>query len=83
MGFHRGCFSLLPPTWTFPRITSKQMIDNWYVGNNREKIPPLEILSALHLAHLVTPENRNAGKLKLIQMRCVMSTLGKYAKEEN
>ena len=74
---------MLRPTWTFPIITCKQLIDNWYVGNKREKIPLLELLSALHVAQLVTPGYRNAGKVNLIQMRSVMATLEKYVKKEN
>ena len=83
MGFHRGCLKFLPPTWTFPRITCKQLIDNWCVGNSIENIPPLELLRALHVAHLGTPGNWNYGKVKLTQMRCVMATLEKYAKKGN
>ena len=82
MGFHRGHFQLLPPTYTFPRMPYKQLIDIWYVRIKRQKIPPLEILSALHVAHLGTPGNWNSGKVKLRQMRCVMATLEKYAKRE-
>ena len=76
-------FPVLRPTLTFPIITCKQLIDNWYLGNKREKIPPLEVLIALHVAHLVTTVNQNAGKVKLRQMRCVMATLEKYSKKEN
>ena len=75
MGFHCGCLQVLTPTWTFPIIAYKQLIDNLCFGNNRENILPLELLSALHVEHLGTPGNWNAGKLKLRQMRCVMVTL--------
>ena len=73
-------FQVLPPTWTFPIMTCKQLIDNWYLGNKRENIPLLEVLSALHVAHLVTTGNHNAGKVKLRYMRCVMATLEKYSR---
>ena len=81
--FHQVSLQVIPPTCIFPIITCKQLVNNWYVGNNREKIPPLEVLSALYLAHLGNPGDRNSRKLKLIQMRCVMVTLDKYAKKEN
>ena len=83
MGFHHGGLQVVPPTWTFPRMAFNQLIDNWYVGNKREEIPPLEILSALYVAHFGTPGNCNAGKVKLRQMKCVMATMDKYAKKEN
>ena len=83
MGFNRGRFQLLPPTWTLTRMECKQLIDNCYVRNKRDNIPPLEFLSALHLAHLETPGNWISGKVNLIHMICVMATLEKYAKKEN
>ena len=83
MGFHHGNFQMLPPTWTLPNMEFKQLIDNWYVGNNRENIPPLELLRGLYVAHLGTPGNWNDRKVKLINMRYVMKTLEKYAKKEN
>ena len=49
MGFHHGFFHALPPTWTFSIMTCYQLIDNWYVGNNIEKIPSLEVFSTLHV----------------------------------
>ena len=57
MGFQCGCLHVLPPTWTYPRMACKQPIDNWYAVNKREKIPPLEFLSAVHVAHLGGPRN--------------------------
>ena len=71
-GFHHVHLQVLPPKWKFPIITCKQLIDNWYVGNKRENIPPLEVLSALHVAHLGTPGNRNSRKVKGRKIRCVM-----------
>ena len=64
-------------------MTCKKLIDNWYVGNKIEKIPQLELLSALHVAHMGTPGNWNDGKVNLRQMICVMETFEKYAKKEN
>ena len=83
MGFHHGILQVLTTTWKLPIITRKQLIDNWYVGNKRENIQPLELLIPLHVAHLGTTVNRNYGKLKLIHMRCVMETLERHSKKEN
>ena len=33
VGFHRGRLQVLPPTWKFPIMTCKKLIDNWYVGS--------------------------------------------------
>ena len=83
MGFHHGSFQILPPTWALPRITCNQLIFNWCVGNKRENIPPLELLSEFHVAHLGIQGKWSSGKVNLIQMRCLMATLDKYAKKEN
>ena len=65
VGFHHGLFQVLPPTWTFPRMTCKKLIDNWYFGNKIEKIPLLDVFRAFHEAHLGTKVNRNAVKVNL------------------
>ena len=83
MVIHHVHLPVLRPTLTFPIITCKQLIDNWYLGNKRKNIPLLGFLSALHVTHLVTTVNQNAGKVKLRYMRCVMATLEKYSKKEN
>ena len=83
MDFHRGILQVLPPMWEFAIMTCKKLIGNQYVGNKIEKFPPLEVLSALHVAHLGNPGNQNSGKVKLRNMRCVMATLEKYAKKGN
>ena len=62
-------------------MTYKQLIDNWYVGNKREKIPLLELLITLHVEHLGTPVNRDDGKFNLIYMISVMATLEIYVKK--
>ena len=82
MGFHHGKLQVLPPMWKFPKMNAKQLIDNWYVGNTREKIPPLVLLSHNDVAHLGTAKCPNSGKVKLRQMRLVMSLIERYARIE-
>ena len=82
MGFHHGRLQVLPPTWTFPKMNIKQLVDNWYIGNNKESIPPLKLLQPLHVQHLGTGGNKNAGRVKLRQMKCVMNQIEGYAKTE-
>ena len=82
MGFHHGRLQVLPPTWKFPKMTIKQLVDNWYVGNKKESVPPLKLLEPLHVQHLGTTRNKNAGRVKLRQMKCVMNQVESYAKME-
>ena len=83
MVFHHGRLQVLPPTWKLPIITCRQIIDNWYVGNKREKISQLGLLGALHVSHLRTSGNYNDGKVKMRHMRCVIASLEKYTYKEN
>ena len=64
MGYHHGCLQVLPPKWQFPKMTIKQLVDNWYIGNKKESIPPLKLLEPLHVQHLGTQANKNAGRVK-------------------
>ena len=83
MGYHHGRLQVLPPTWTFPKMNVQQLVSNWYVGNKKEAIPPLKLLEPLHVQHISTPANRNAGRVKIRQMKCVMTQIEAYAKTEN
>ena len=83
MGYHNGKLQVLPPRWQFPKMNAKQLIDNWYVGNTREKIPPLGLLTHHNVAHLGSDKNPNLGKVKLRQMRLVMSLIERYARMEH
>ena len=83
MRYHHGKLQALPPWWQFPKMNAKQLMDNWYVGNTREKIPPLGMLSHQDVAHLGSAKTPNLGKVKLRQMRLVMSLIERYARIEN
>ena len=82
MGYHHGRLQVLPPKWQFPKMTIKQLVDNWYIGNKKESIPPLKLLEPLHVQHLGTQTNKNTGRVKLRQMKCVMNQIEDYAKTE-
>jgi len=82
MGYHHGKLQVLPPLWNFPKMNAKQLIDNWYVGNVREKIPPYALLSHHNVAHLGSVNTPNLGKTKLRQMRLVMTLIERYARIE-
>ena len=82
MGYHHGRLQVLPQKWTFPKMNVKQLVDNWYVGNKKERIPPFKLLEPLHVQHIGTSANKNAGRVKIRQMKCVMSQIEDYAKTE-
>ena len=63
-------------------MTIKQLIDNWFIGNERENIPPFAVLQFNHVAHIKTAKSARSGKSKLRQMRSVMKAVKKYAIQE-
>ena len=63
-------------------MSAKQLIDNWYVGNKEDHIPPLALLSPKDVAHLGTTKCPNQGKVKLRQMKAVMMVIEQYARIE-
>ena len=54
VGLHNGELQVLPPLWDFPKMTAKQLIDNWYVGDKKSGVPPYCYLTAKHVEHLGT-----------------------------
>ena len=58
-------------------------MNNWYVGNAREHISPLTLLTHHNIAHLCSVKTPNLAKVKLRQMRIVMSLIEHYARIES
>ena len=65
--------------WTFLKMNIKQLVDNWYVGSKEHCVPPLKILEPLHVQHLGTVKNKNQGRVKLRQMKLIMTKIEEYA----
>ena len=79
MGYHHGRLQVLPPKWTFPKMNIKQLVDNWYIGSKKDCVPPLKLLEPLHVQHLGTTKNKNQGRVKLRQMKLIMTKIEDYA----
>ena len=60
----------------------KQLVDNWYMGNMGGGIPPLEMLSHNDITHCSTAKNPNLGKMKLRQMKSIMTVFEQQARIE-
>ena len=54
VGFHHGRLQVVPVYWKFPNMTIKQLIDNWFIENEREKIPPFAVLKFNHVVNIKT-----------------------------
>ena len=77
MGFHNGRLQVLPVHWKFPRMTGKQLIENWFIGNTEEKIPPYALLKFNHVKHI-----KNAVS-NLRMMKSFMLIVQRYATDED
>ena len=60
----------------------KQIIYTWFVGNKRDSVTPLKLLEPLYAQHIGILSNKNAGRIKIRQMKCVMKLIEEYAKIE-
>ena len=54
LGLNNGMLKVFPPLWEFPKMTLKKLIENWYVGNQREKVLTLAFLDAKYVCHIAT-----------------------------
>ena len=54
----------------------KHLIKNWYIGNHREKFPPLSLLDAKYVGRIL------AWKTKLIQTKVLMPMIDRFSKME-
>ena len=76
LGFHHGKLQCLPAHWKFPRMTCKQLFENWFLGNKRDNIPPLALLKHHHVEHIKN------GAPTLRKMKAFLKIAEKYARDE-
>ena len=70
------------PSMGFPKMTAKQLIDNWYVGDKKSGVPPFYYLTANHVEHLGTKKNKGPERMKLRQMKSVMKVVERLIREK-
>ena len=80
VGFHNGKLQVLPPLWYFPKMNANQLIDNWYVGDNKAGVPPFYYLTEKHVEHLGTKKNKVLGRMKLRQMKSAMKAVERLSR---
>ena len=51
LGQQNGKLNPLPPNYKFPSMTTRQLIENWLIGNSAKNIPPLCTISADYIKH--------------------------------
>ena len=70
LGLHHGKLNPLPSTWTFPKKMSViHLINMWLLGNKKENVPPLKLLSSRNVDHLKSgPGNLSKMKQVLLQV---------------
>ena len=65
----------------FLKITAKQLIDNWYVGDKKAGVTPFYYLTANHVEHLGTLK-KGLGRMNLRQMKSVMKFVKSLIREK-
>eukprot|EP00804_Cyclotella_cryptica_P030556 CCRYP_014841-RA/>CCRYP_014841-RA protein AED:0.29 eAED:0.28 QI:0/0/0/1/1/1/2/0/385 len=78
MGCHHGMLTPLPEDWEFPPMTWTQLIQNWFIGNKTENLPPFVDLNSKIVAHC----NRNSGNRMRLNMKAMMRIVELEAREK-
>ena len=76
VGLINGRLNPLPPAWKPTSMTCLQLIQNWFIANRRDNIPPLCALDSKMVMHLKLNKCRN-------QMACFMRIVEKMAREKD
>ena len=82
VGFHNGKLKVLPSLWNFPKITAKQLIDKWYVEDKKSGVSPFYYLTAKHVEHLGTQNNKGLGGMNLRQMKSMIKVVERLGREK-
>ena len=61
MGLHHGKLTPLPVNWMYVPMTSLQLVQNWFIGDNRTNIPPLYALDSKVINHLCSKRGNAQG----------------------
>ena len=71
MGSHHGILTPLPEDWEFPAMTWTQLVDNWFLGNERDNLPPIVDMDSKMLKHC----NKKCGNRMRNNMKLFMSAI--------
>jgi hypothetical protein len=78
MGHHHGTLNPLPSTWRYPKeLNVIQLMTLWLLGNQREKVPPLEMLESRYVNHF------DRGGRSLSKMKQLMRKVKEFAEAED
>ena len=72
MDFHNGSIQVLPSYWAIPIMIIMQLVDNWFMGNSKHMIPPLDLPQNHHVDRIITEKNTRARKTPLQKNKFVM-----------
>ena len=64
-------------------MTMKQLLENWFIDDATEKVPPLALLKTNDVAHIKTEKDKNAGRNTLRKIKLLMKVVKRLALEEN
>ena len=79
MGSHHGLLTPLPSDWEFPSMTWSQLIENWFLGNQRDNLPPIIDLDSKLVKHC----NKGSGNRMRGNMVAFMRVVEMEAREKS
>ena len=79
MGSHHGLLTPLPSDWEFPSMTWSQLIENWFLGNQRDNLPPIIDLDSKLVKHC----NKGSGNRMKGNMVAFMRVVEMEAREKS
>ena len=79
MGSHHGLLTPLPSDWEFPSMTWSQLIENWFLGNQRDNLPLIIDLDSKLVKHC----NKRSGNQMRGNMMAFMRVVEMEAHEKS
>ena len=82
MSSHHGHLDPLPSDWGFPSMTWYQLIKNWFLGNQRENLPPIIDPDSKLVKHYnLGSGNQMGGNVVSFMMIVEMEALKSFARK--
>jgi hypothetical protein len=64
VGLNNGRLEVLPPGYQFPKMTSYELFNNWFIGHRVRNIPPFKYLKPQHLRQI----KGGAGQMRKMKL---------------
>ena len=83
VGYHGIHIQIIPSLLQFPNMTWNQLIENLFIGNKRDNIPPFFWLNNNYVIHVQTKKCNHSEHYILRGIKVFMKANNNHAREEN